>query len=335
MSFLDSVLNAGGPLCAPLAGFPGIALTNSTVRENLTDPVLQARTLIAMHRAVNFDIVFPMMDLTVEAHALGANVDWEIDELPAVTGIRVETMADAESLPAPEIGQGNRLDVFVETCRLLKRTFPEKPVWAYVLGPFSITGRLMGMTEIAIAVKLEPELVHAVLRKCNDLLLTYSSALLDTGVDGLMVLEPASGMLCKDDGNNFSNFYVKEIVDMVRKRGRTSALHNCGNIGHLVESLCATGIEVLHVGSVSDPSEIYPRVPKNIVLMGNLDPTEVFLRGTPAEVEGATRKLSDRMADCERFVMSSGCDLPPGVSIENLQVFQRAACGEYAGIQVS
>lgn len=314
-------------MCAPLAGSPGIALTNSAVRDNLTDSALQARTLVAMHRAVNFDIAFPMMDLTVETQSFGANVDWEIDELPAITGIKVETMEDAEALVVPEIGDGNRLNVFVETCSALRSAFPEKTVWAYVLGPFSIAGRLMGMTEIAMATKLEPETVHTVLRKCNDLLLKYAKALLETGVDGLMILEPASGMLREEDANEFSNAYVREIVELIKSTGKTPALHNCGNIGHLVESLCATGIEVLHVGSVSDPQAIYPRIPENVVLMGNLDPTEVFLRGTPEAVSAATTKLSDRMADCERFIISSGCDLPPGVSIENLQVFELAATG--------
>lgn len=322
MRFLDTVLNAGRPMSAPLVGFPGIVLTESTVEQNLHDGLLQAKTLIALHKAVDFDIVFPMMDLTVEAEAFGSKINWSMDELPAVVGTIVETQDQADSLIVPKIGEGNRLSVFVDTCRELKTAFPDKPVWAYVLGPFSIAGRLMGMTEIAIGTKLEPELVHAVLEKCRALLMDYSRALLETGVDGLMILEPASGMLGVDDANEFSNAYIKPIIQLTRNMGKTAALHNCGRIHHLVESLCATGIEVLHVGSVSDPSAIYPRIPENMVLMGNLDPTEVFLRGTPDVVKAAATKLADRMADRPRFVISSGCDLPPGVPIENLKAFE-------------
>ncbi|MHB0998835.1 MAG: uroporphyrinogen decarboxylase family protein [Armatimonadota bacterium] len=324
MRFIDTFNNSGKIWKAPLAGFPGIVLTNSTVADNLHNGSLQAETLIALHKAVDFDIVFPMMDLTVESEALGAAINWSIDELPAVTGIKVASMEDAEALVVPEIGDGNRLNVFVETCTGLKQAFPDKPVWAYVLGPFSIAGRLMGMTEIAIGTKLEPEVVHTVLQKCNDLLKKYIKALLDTGVDGLMVLEPASGMLREDDANEFSNNYIKELIDLIKAEGKTPSLHNCGRIEHLVESLCATGIEALHVGSVTDPLSVYPRIPEDVVLMGNLDPTEIFLRGTPEEVREATISLSNRMADCPRFIISSGCDLPPGVSIENLKAFESA-----------
>ncbi|MEN6583071.1 MAG: uroporphyrinogen decarboxylase family protein [Armatimonadota bacterium] len=325
----------GRTLSAPLAGFPGVTLTGSTVAENLQDGALQSRTLIALNKEVDFDIIFPMMDLTVETEALGGTVDWKTDEMPTVRGNSVETMDDVNAIVVPKIGDGNRLNVYVETCEALRKAFPKKLVWAYVLGPFSIAGRLMGMTEVSIAVKLEPELVRAVLRKANDLLTVYVNTLLDTGVDGLMILEPAAGMLRADDADEFSNSYVKEIVNIIKSRGKTPALHNCGNIGHLIENLCATGIEALHVGSVSDPFAIYPRLPENVVLMGNIDPTETFLRGTPEEVREAACRLLDQMADCERFIISSGCDVPPGTSIENMKAFERATtCGDCVGAGV-
>ena len=148
--FADYVRNAGRMLSAPLSGFPGVALTDSTVAENLRDAELQTRTLIALNKEVEFDVIFPMMDLTVETEALGGVVDWETDEMPTVHDITVASREDAEGLVVPEVGVGNRLGVFVKTCRDLKSAFPEKTVWAYVLGPFSIAGRLIGMTETAM-----------------------------------------------------------------------------------------------------------------------------------------------------------------------------------------
>lgn len=328
MGFAEYVKSAGRPLLAPLAGFPGTVFTQTTVKENLESAEVQSKTLTELHKAVQLDIVFPMMDLTVESEAFGATINWEMDALPAVTGVKVETQEDADALAVPEVGVGNRLNVFVDTCRLLKEAMPEKTVWAYVLGPFSIAGRLMGMTEIAVNVKLEPELVHSVLKKTNALLLKYTEALLATGVDGVMVLEPAAGMLGKDDANEFSNAYIKDIVSLIKQKGKTPSLHNCGHITHLIESLCATGIEALHVGSVTDPAEVYPRVPEDVALMGNLDPTEKFLRATPEGTKAAAEELMERMKGCDRFIISSGCDIPPGVSVQNLVSFEEAVLGE-------
>lgn len=322
--FSEYVINAGRRLVAPLMGFPGIELTSTTVAENLRDSSIQAETLIALNKTVDFDIIFPMMDLTVETEALGGRVSWDTDEMPTIHGISVENKEDADLLVIPQIGEGNRLNISIETCAALRQAFPNKILWAYVLGPFSVAGRLMGMTEVSIAVKLELETVHAVLDKANALLKQQINALIDTGVDGVMILEPASGMLREDDANEFSNAYIKDLVSIIKQRGKTPSLHNCGNIGHLIESLCATGIEALHVGSVSSPYEIYPRIPDNVVLMGNLDPTEVFLRADTDKVFQATTALLDRMAGCERYIISSGCDIPPGTSIENIKAFERA-----------
>ncbi len=292
------------------------------MKQNLNDGQLQAETVIALQKICDFDVVFPMMDLTVEAESFGAEINWEIDELPAVVGKKIMDASDVKSLTIPEIGKGNRLSVFVEVCERLKKAFPEKWVWGYILGPFSIAGRLMGMTEISIAIKLEPDTVHQVLDKVANLLEQYTSALLSTGIDGLVILEPASGMLDQNDANEFSNEYIKRIVSLIKSRGKIPVLHNCGRIAHLVESLCATGVDVLHVGSVTEPSEIYPRIPDNVVLMGNLNPTDVFLHGTPDKVKTETLSLLKRMAGCERFGISSGCDIPPGTSIENLKAFK-------------
>lgn len=324
MLFLDIVKSSEKILCTPFASFPGTVLTHSTVKENLNNGELQAESIVALQNICDFDVVFPMMDLTVEAEAMGACINWEIDELPAVTGTIIADANDVKNLPNPEVEEGNRLGVFVETCRKLKKEFPHKWVWGYVLGPFSIAGRLMGMTEISLAIKLEPGLVHQVLEKVNALIEKYASALLSTGIDGLVMLEPASGMLDVNDANEFSNNYIKRIVNLIKDKGKTPVLHNCGRVLHLVESLCATGIQVLHVGSVTEPYDIYPRVPENIVLMGNLNPTEIFLRGTPEKVREATINLLKQMVQCNRFVISSGCDIPPGTPIENLKAFKDA-----------
>ncbi len=322
MTFLSEVKRSKRILCAPFASFPGIVLTKSTVKENLNDGKLQAETVIALQKVCDFDIIFPMMDLTVEAEALGAQINWEIDELPAVVGKIIVDENDVKNLYIPEIGEGNRLDVFVEACKKIKEAFPDKWVWGYALGPFSITGRLMGMTEVSIALKLEPELVHQVLKKVELLMEKYVSALLSTGIDGLVILEPASGMLDENDANEFSNNYIKQVVSLVKDKAKIPVLHNCGRVLHLVESLCATGIEVLHVGSITDPYDIYPRIPENVVLMGNLNPTQVFLQGTPEQIKEATISLHAKMAGYGRFVISSGCDIPPGTPMENLKVLK-------------
>jgi len=324
MKFLDQVKQAGRRLNVPLIGFPGMLLNGTTINDNLHDSTLQAETLIALHRRFPLDIVFPMMDLTVEAESLGCEVDWDTDEMPTIKAPIVRTMADAEALTVPEVGVNNRLNTYVETCSLLRKAFPEKLVWGYVLGPFSIAGRLMGMTEISIATKLEPEIVHTVVKASSDLLSKYITAILQTGVDGVMILEPASSLLRADDSDEFSNSYITPLVQLIKLHGKTPSLHNCGSIDHMIENLCATGIEALHINYVCDARSAYERIPEDVVLMGSLDPSSVLLQSTPDQIESATHSLLTKMADCERFIISSGCDVAPGTPLANIEAYVTA-----------
>jgi uroporphyrinogen decarboxylase len=68
-------------------------------------------------------------------------------------------------------------------------------------------------------------------------------------------------------------------------------------------------------------------VPKDVVLIGNLDPVNVFLRGTPETVERRTRELVERMMGVENFILSSGCDIPIEAPLENISAFMRAGRG--------
>ena len=55
--------------------------------------------------------------------------------------------------------------------------------------------------------------------------------------------------------------------------------------------------------------------------MGNIDPVTAFRNGTPASVREDTLGLLNRCAGHKNFVISSGCDIPPASSWENIDAF--------------
>ncbi|MBO5762267.1 MAG: hypothetical protein J6R85_00190 [Lentisphaeria bacterium] len=58
--------------------------------------------------------------------------------------------------------------------------------------------------------------------------------------------------------------------------------------------------------------------------MGNLDPVGVFRNASPEDVYRLTAALLEETKEYPNFVLSSGCDLPPGVPLENLDAYNRA-----------
>lgn len=58
--------------------------------------------------------------------------------------------------------------------------------------------------------------------------------------------------------------------------------------------------------------------------MGNVDPVSVFKMGTPEQVYGASTALLEMAEGYPNFILSSGCDTPPGVPAANIEAFYRA-----------
>ena len=65
------------------------------------------------------------------------------------------------------------------------------------------------------------------------------------------------------------------------------------------------------------------QAPPDVVLAGNLHPVEIFFHGAADFVAERTRALLADTAGHRNFVPSTGCDLPPGTPLANLDAFYR------------
>ena len=100
-------------------------------------------------------------------------------------------------------------------------------------------------------------------------------------------------------------------------------MHNCGNTGHCTESMVSTGAKAMHFGNKIDILDALKQVPSNILVMGNLDPVEIFKQSTPEVVASATKDLLAKTATYRNFIISTGCDIPPAIPEENIAVFYK------------
>ena len=101
-------------------------------------------------------------------------------------------------------------------------------------------------------------------------------------------------------------------------------LHNCGaKIAHLPKVL-ESGATLYHFGAPMDILAALQQVDGKAILAGNLDPTATFHQGTPESVYDQASALAKAVKPYANFIMSSGCDLPPGTPVRNLEAFYQA-----------
>lgn len=314
----------------PVLSFPGASLLGINVKDLIFSAENQANAMAAVAARVPSAASVSLVDLSVEAECFGAPIHISEDEVPTVTGCVVSTPEDAEALKVPAVGSG-RTDIYIEAIRLAAKKITDRPVFAGVIGPFSLAGRLTDVTEAMIYCYEEPEMMHTVLEKASAFLIDYIKAYKAAGADGIVMAEPLAGLLSPDLAEEFSARYVKKINDAVKDEDFIVIYHNCGNTAILtIDSILSTGADAYHFGNAIDMAEMMKHIPADTIAMGNVDPAGVLRNGTPETVEKATTEIMDACCKYKNFVISSGCDIPPATPWKNIDAFFDAVAKFYS-----
>jgi uroporphyrinogen decarboxylase len=307
-------------LAMPIAVYPGASLVNVNVQEIVSDPEAQVATAIALHRRYNTAVVMSAMDLSVEAQAFGCEVMSSPTEVPSVAGKIIHNFSDAQALKIPTIGSG-RTNVYLQTVKKLKRFVPQAIVLGGCIGPFSLAGRLIGLSEALANTINDPPLLHCVLEKCTDFLISYLNSFKENGADGVIMAEPAAGLLSPRSMTVFSSNYISKIIKNVDSSHFFIILHNCAARPVHLDAKIAANAQIYHFGPLMEMPAALRKVNTNALVCGNLDPTSVFVQSTPEQIKNQTHELLELTKTFKNFIISSGCDIPPSAPISNIDAF--------------
>lgn len=322
-AFTELVLNSTCRQILPVATFPAARLSGRTVIEMVNDARIQAEVSLAMRGLLGLSFAQSSMDLSVEAQAFGSQVRMVEDEVPTVIGRQITGAAGVRSLKIPSVGAG-RTNVYLDTIRILASQPGNPFVVGGCIGPFTLAGRLFGVSESLELAINEPEVLEELTGKATDFLIGYAQAFKAAGAKALFMAEPTAGLLSPKMLGRFSSPFVRRIVEAVEDGSFSIILHNCGaRIAHLPEIL-RSGASALHFGQPMDLAAAAAQVPSQVVVCGNLDPAGVFVGLTPEAITARTQALCRSVAGARNVVISSGCDIPPDSSIAQIQAFMAA-----------
>ena len=306
----------------PLLGAPGATLSKTTLKENLTDSEIQYKSISMLIDKFKPDGIFPMMDLTAEVDALGVKLKFPENDSPSVMEHPVKGQEDLEIFRNKWHGITGRMKVFLEVMERIAKKYPIIK-GGYVIGPFTMAGELMGTIDIGINVSLNPKLVLELLDFSVQIINEYIHAFFDAGADVVAILEPLAMILTPEQYKEFSLSPFKRLISNLNNK--PLILHICGDTNHLIEPMCDSGAIGLSLDSVMNFEKLKKIVPKEIALIGNLDPIKLFLQSIPQEVTRATENLKGIMKNSNNFILSSGCDIPLGTPLKNIEAFMRTA----------
>ena len=333
-------------LIVPLMGYPGLQLTRTSVKQNLTDAQAQFDSLAALAEKFNPDCVLLLMDLTIEAEALGAELIFPDRSPPSVSAGCIFSNQDIEKSRLPDPERDGRMPVFVETLRLLKRHL-SIPRAAYIAGPFTLAAHLAGIETVVKAIRKDVPFLERLLDFTTAVGQRYARCLVENGADLIVILEPSAtgDILSPQRYADFSQPYLERIR---RAAKALTVLHICGNTTAMIPKMLTTDMDGISVDTVVDIVAVLRQAKlagTDMAVMGNIDPVKEMILSDPASIQRHVVDLKTRAAPyvqplsarwhslvpthgapggLTNFIISTGCDLPAETPLVNIAAFMQA-----------
>lgn len=321
--FIKQLLDSDKRIAIPIMTHPGIEAIGKKVFDAVTNGEVHYQAIRNVTETYNTAACTVIMDLTVEAEAFGCTISMPEHEVPSVTGRLVYDEESVNRLQVPSLSVG-RMPEYLKANRLAIENIKDKPVLSGCIGPFSLAGRLYDMSEIMVGIYIEPDVIKTLLDKCTAYITAYCKELKSLGATGVIMAEPAAGLLSNDDCQEYSTVYVKQIIEAVQDENFTVILHNCGNKGQCTQAMIDSGAAALHFGNAVDMVATLEQCPSDLIVMGNIDPVGILKQASSEDVYRITSDLLTKTAGYKNFVISSGCDMPPLVPEANIKAFYKA-----------
>ncbi|TFF94085.1 hypothetical protein EU546_05355, partial [Candidatus Thorarchaeota archaeon] len=269
----------------PIVGLYSSNISGTSSSKLLHDGGKQAESQLLAQSRFGYDGVFTIMDLTVEAEALGAGVEFPERAFPFV---RHHPLADAEhyrKIPPLSV-EDSRLSVFVDaTSRMARGAGQSLLVSSFVIGPFTLAGHLLGIEDLMEITTEQPSLALDLVRHCTDIMGPYVDALVEAGAGNIVILEPSASnsVISPAFFERFSYPNLQKMVSRCHTAGALVTLHICGRTSRIIEKMAETNADILSVDSLVSLADARVALDGETALMGNVD-TSLMINGSSEDV---------------------------------------------------
>jgi uroporphyrinogen decarboxylase len=260
--------------------------------------------------------------MAAEPSALGSKIKFWQDNTPSEyhTLYHIE---DIEKFPEYEVEADAFMAMTLHRIRMQKqRVWDTGEIMPVVTarGPMCTAGFVRGTTDFMIDLVEKPEWAHKLLDLTTRLTIDWLKAqakAIGRDVEGIFILDDIVGFVNEDHYQEFCHPYLKRICDAFPKDW-IKTYHNDASIEACLDHLPDVGFNVLNWGKQTDIADVIDRVGGKICLMGNVNPLEVAVRGTPEEVRDATLDVLEKSGG-KNIILSVGGGTSPGMPRQNMR----------------
>ena len=272
----------------------------------------------------DMDMVGLISDPYRETSAFGARVTFIPEGVPRCEKIIVKSWEDIQNLQRPDVCKCTRTMDRIKGAELFqKRLQGTVPVIGWIEGPLAEACDLAGVSQMMTQLMMEPDFCNLLLDKCMDTAKDFAKVQIEAGCDIIGIGDAICSQIDPFTYDTFVKERHREIIAFIHANGARTKLHICGDITHLLPSLKDLGTDILDLDYDVDIAYARSVVGGKTILCGNIEPV-LIQNSTPEEVERLSRQLIE-LHGHERFILSAGCEITVGTSVENLMAMRRAS----------
>lgn len=313
----------------PLLGETAVPIIDKKISEYRHSAQLMVDVEIAVYEMLGQDGVGVGPGYQGLAEAMGTRLSYPENDIPFVIGPAIEDWAALDVMEPVDPRTTGKMPLYLEALKILKdKLGQDVPVGSFIGGPLSTAAFVRGTDHLLRDLRKNTEQVHRLMQLVTDSALRYIDAVLDLECSVSIADPVASGtMISAASFREFVQPYLKQMADRVHERTSGGPmLHICGNTARIWPDMVATGASVLSLDNVIDMGAAKKSVGQDVCIMGNVDPVNVVAKGTRQDIYDAVQHCIAQSHDSPKgFILSTGCQIPLGTPIENIQYFADAA----------
>jgi uroporphyrinogen decarboxylase len=298
--------------------------------EMMADPQKLADVIIASWEMVRPDIV-TIGVLSLQMAMAAGNV-CDINEQGTLYSKKhvLEEKSALKNLVVPDPGNDFPLPPLLAVCRRVASSIgSEAAVRGIASLPWTVLAQMRGLEKLIFDTADDPEFVHEAMRFCTAYTKAVGEAVLNVmgdGTIGLYTSDPSAGcrVISPKIYAEFVKPYHEEIVKYFHERHTLVTFHICGYLDPIMESLQSIGIDGISIDEQSSLEKMLKISKNQTVVIGNVAPA-LFAAGTEKDIEDAVNECLSIAGKNKKYILGSGCAVPPQTPLQNLQAFMSAA----------
>jgi MtaA/CmuA family methyltransferase len=312
------------PIFPMIAAWAAANFSDSPPAQLAREPQRVVDAQIRAMEAVGYDAFFAYADPMYIPQTYGCNVRFLetgpiVDPLP----LSITSLEDLDILHVPDPRKEERLAATLEITRGLSAYGAgDIPVLGLFEGPITTSCRIFEAERIMRMIYKNPQVLEALLDRVTAFLIEFSQALIENGANVIFLPEPTASAAMISPAA-FRRFVLPRLQKITAKLVVPCILHICGDTSPVLDSIGETGADVFSLDQCMNLAESRSRVP-GAVLGGNVDPINALLNGNREQIAEETLNCL-RTAGTSRFILMSGCGVPPGTPVEKVAAMVKTA----------